>query len=262
MTDELQQDAGEEGPAHGPDLTSDTSDVDIPLEERVPQVEPAPSQSAEEASSIGEDPEEDVSEAETEKETTEVARTEEAEDSESPSEDEGAPTTEGAPSSEKDEAPTQEPEVSAEEPEALTEEEEGASAEEAATEPSDEVLPETVVSKALPEVPWWPFLLLLAAWVGVVGMAFFTLSYDPAAAPIVQQEGYAYIILAGLVLAILGPLLSLLVWFVLWHSASKDEREGLLTVSLVRGAAVTFFGVVAWWGTIVILDALRLGLIG
>ena len=128
--------------------------------------------------------------------------------------------------------------------------------------PSDTGLPDIAAGPDSPKVPWWPFLVLLAAWLGVVTGLFFTLSYESAAAPLVQQESYPYVILAGLVLAILGPIVSLTVWFVMWLRAGKGHREGLLTVSLVRGAGVTLLGVLAWWGAIVALDALRLGLIG
>ena len=128
--------------------------------------------------------------------------------------------------------------------------------------PSDTGLPDAIADPDSPKVPWWPFLVLLAVWLGVVTGSFFTLSYESAAAPLIQQEAYPYVILAGLVLAILGPIMSLTVWFIMWLRAGKGHREGLLTVSLVRGAGVTLLGVLAWWGTIVALDALRLGLIG
>lgn len=128
--------------------------------------------------------------------------------------------------------------------------------------PSDAGLPDAIADPDSPKVPWWPFLVLLATWLGVVTGSFFTLSYESAAAPLIQQEAYPYVILAGLVLAILGPIVSLTVWFIMWLRAGKGHREGLLTVSLVRGAGVTLLGVLAWWGTIVALDAMRLGLIG
>lgn len=134
--------------------------------------------------------------------------------------------------------------------------------EDAEVAPSDTGLPDVAAAPDSPKVPWWPFLILLAAWLGVVTGSFFTLSYESTAVPLIQQESYPYVILAGLVLAILGPIVSLTVWFVMWLRAGKGHREGLMTVSLVRGAGVTLLGVLAWWGAIVALDALRLGLVG
>lgn len=120
--------------------------------------------------------------------------------------------------------------------------------------------PSAAVAKG--RVPWWPFLVYLVAWIGVIGAAFYLISYGPDALPAFQQDDYPYILLAGLVLTVLGPLLSFLVWFVTRWRTPKGERGGLLTAALLKGALVTCFGVLAWWGAIVVLDALRLGLIG
>ena len=88
-----------------------------------------------------------------------------------------------------------------------------------------------------------------------------TISFEPEAAPAFNQEPYRYVILGGLVLTALGPTLSLLVWFVTWIRAEKDKRKGLLTSALIKGATITLFGVLAWWGALVLLDALRLEMI-
>lgn len=128
--------------------------------------------------------------------------------------------------------------------------------------PSDTALPEVAPSKASRPVPWWPFISYLIAWVGVVAAAILTLSADAAALPAIQQEPYPYLILAGLILALIGPLLSVGVWLVLWLRAEKHERPGLLTGALVKGAGVTLLGVLMWWGTLVAVDALRLGMVG
>lgn len=111
-------------------------------------------------------------------------------------------------------------------------------------------------------VPWWPFIVYLVAWIALIGAAFYLISYEPEALPAFQQEEYPYILLGGLVLTVVGPLLALIVWFVTWLRSDKDKRGGLLTSALLKGAIVTCFGVLAWWGAIAVLDALRLGMIG
>lgn len=111
-------------------------------------------------------------------------------------------------------------------------------------------------------VPWWPFVIYLVAWIALIGAAFYLISYQPEAIPTFQQDNYPYILLGGLVLTVLGPLLALTVWFVTWLRTPKGTRGGLLTSALLKGALVTCFGVLAWWGSIAVLDALRLGMIG
>ena len=111
-------------------------------------------------------------------------------------------------------------------------------------------------------VPWWPFIVYLVAWIALIGTAFYLISYEPEALPAFQQEEYPYILLGGLVLTVAGPLLALIVWLITWLRSDKDKRGGLLTSALLKGALVTCFGVLAWWGAIAVLDALRLGMIG
>jgi hypothetical protein len=120
--------------------------------------------------------------------------------------------------------------------------------------------PGAPVAKA--RVPWWPFLIYLVAWIALIGAAFYVISYEPDALPAFQQEDYAYVLLGGLILTAVGPLLALLVWFITWLRTPKGSRGGLLTSALLKGALVTIFGVLAWWGAVSVLDALRLGIIG
>jgi len=111
-------------------------------------------------------------------------------------------------------------------------------------------------------VPWWPFIVYLVAWIALIGASFYLISYELEAIPAFQQDEYPYILLGGLVLTVLGPLLALTVWFVTWLRTPKGQRGGLLTSALLKGAFFTCFGVLAWWGAIAVLDALRLGMIG
>jgi len=154
---------------------------------------------------------------------------------------------------------TQEGETDAEPP---SEREGEAEAESAPAPAIDTALPDVAPGPRSPEVPWWPFVIYVAAWVGLVAAAVLTLSYDADALPAIQQEPYPYLILGGLVLTLFGPVLALTSWFFTWARAGKGRRVGLLTSALVRGAGVTLLGVLMWWGTLVAVDALRLGIIG
>jgi len=130
------------------------------------------------------------------------------------------------------------------------------------TQSIDTALPDVAPGPRAPRVPWWPFVIYLAAWVGLVAASILALSYEAEALPAIQQEPYPYLILGGLVLTVLGPVSAITVWLVVWKRAGKGRRAGLLTSALVRGAGVTLVGVLMWWGTLVAVDALRLGLVG
>ena len=69
------------------------------------------------------------------------------------------------------------------------------------------------------------------------------------------------IVLAGLVLTLLGPILGVITWLIVRRSAPVLERSGLFATSIVRASLVSFFGVLSWWGVLVAIDALRLGLV-
>lgn len=133
---------------------------------------------------------------------------------------------------------------------------------EAVTQSESEDVTDDVEGAAKPRIPWWPFLIYLAAWIALIGAAFYLIAYGPEAPPAFQQDDYPYILIGGLVLTVLGPLLAFLVWLIKWLRTPKGERGGLLTSALLKGALMTCLGVLAWWGAIVVLDALRLGLIG
>ena len=65
----------------------------------------------------------------------------------------------------------------------------------------------------LGKVAWWPFVAYAILWVAVAGAAFFLLGGAEAVIPAFRQEAYPYVLLGGLVMTLLGPLLSVLVWF-------------------------------------------------
>jgi hypothetical protein len=166
---------------------------------------------------------------------------------------------EDSPASAEGEEEAAEGEAATEATEAVGAEEEAIPRMESAEPQGADDTPVAPVSKA--RIPWWPYLVYFAAWLGVVGAAFYVISYEPEALPAFQQDDYPYILLAGLTLTVMGPLLSFVVWLVKWLRTPKGERGGLLTAALVKGALVTFLGVLVWWGAMVMLDALRLGVI-
>jgi len=110
-------------------------------------------------------------------------------------------------------------------------------------------------------VAWWPFLAYGVLWIGLAATSYVLLTGSQADLPAFRQDSYQYLVLAGLVLTVLGPLVTLAVWLFAWFKADKGERGGMLTTALVRGAVATFLGVVVWWGVLVLVDALRLGLV-
>jgi hypothetical protein len=107
----------------------------------------------------------------------------------------------------------------------------------------------------------WPFLLYLMAWAGLAATTIVLLSGPDSAAVPVDDPSYPILLLVGLTLAVCGPVLSLVVWVVARARAVPECRGGLLTTALVRGASATLFGVVAWWAALLLVDALRLGVV-
>jgi Zn-dependent protease len=66
-------------------------------------------------------------------------------------------------------------------------------------------------------------------------------------------------VLVGLVLTVLGPILALFLWWMKRSKTPKEERGGLLSVALLRGALATFAGVVMWWIALVVLNYFKTG---
>ena len=108
---------------------------------------------------------------------------------------------------------------------------------------------------------WWPFIAYGLSWAALAAASYMLLTGVDAQTPAFRQEYYPYLVLAGLVLTLLGPLLAVMVWLVSWFQAGKGRRGGLFTRAIVRGATLTFLGVVLWVGCLVLVDALRLGLV-
>lgn len=111
-------------------------------------------------------------------------------------------------------------------------------------------------------VAWWPFAAYIVLWVGLIAVTVYLLAYgSQAELPAVSQDVYGLLLLAGLIMTILGPLVAMIAWFVVWLRCEKGARNGLFTIAFVRGSILTFAGVILWYGALVAVDAVRLGLI-
>ncbi len=155
--------------------------------------------------------------------------------------------------------PEAEPDVSEVEP--------APDAADAEPEPVDDAMPmeaaqvlDVIPEKLRSPVPWWPFWSLTAAWAAVCAAAAYVLTRDPVV-PSLRQDAYTYVVAAGLALTLLGPVLSIVVWAVSRGAVAEDRRTGMFVSALLRGAVITFVGVLAWTGTLIVVDALRLGMI-
>lgn len=131
----------------------------------------------------------------------------------------------------------------------------------AAVPPQPAVGPEAPCRPKNSYLPGWPFLLYLMAWAALAAATVVLLTGPNASDIPVEDPFYPNVLLAGLALVGFGPVLSIAVWLVARARAAPECRGGLLTTSLVRGASATLFGVVAWWAALLLVDALRLGMV-
>jgi len=125
----------------------------------------------------------------------------------------------------------------------------------------DAVVSSELVPEKLPSpVPWWPFWLLAFTWVALCGAAAYFLTRDPSM-PSLRQDAYTFVVAGGLALTVLGPILAIVVWAFARGAVPAERRPGMFVTALLRAAVITFLGVLAWSGTLIVVDALRLGLI-
>ncbi|MDH4140152.1 MAG: hypothetical protein OEV43_06225 [Coriobacteriia bacterium] len=118
----------------------------------------------------------------------------------------------------------------------------------------------TPPSPGRPRVPWWPFEIYAIAWLALIAYTVVGLPHENDSAPAVLQDVYPAVLLAAVVLTAAGPVMSLFTWLGAWLSNGR-RGPGLLTASLIRGALFTLVGVLSWWGTLTLVDAVRLGLV-
>ncbi len=144
---------------------------------------------------------------------------------------------------------------------------EASAAPDTASEPEPEPEPATAPATAPCETPaakpvaWWPYLVYLTLWAALVAASVYLLAGPDATGPALENPAYPNLLLATVALTAIGPLLAVFTWAFAWYASSPGCRGGLLTTALVRGASATLFGVLAWWVALVIIDALRLGML-
>ena len=114
-------------------------------------------------------------------------------------------------------------------------------------------------SAVIGQVSWWPFVVYLGAWVVLAAAAVWQLLKLPADQVVYESTAYVLTILGGLIMTATGPLLILAVWLGTRANRASQEREGLLTSALMKGALVTLGGAIIWWASLVTIDYLRLG---
>jgi hypothetical protein len=107
-------------------------------------------------------------------------------------------------------------------------------------------------------VPIWPFIVYFAAWVVFAALLVWQFMQTPAGMPLYELTIYGPSILVGLVLTVLGPLVAIAVWLVVWLTR-PGARAGLFSRCLILGAVATLGGVAVWLVALGVVDMLRLG---
>ncbi len=117
--------------------------------------------------------------------------------------------------------------------------------------------PEPELATTQPAVLWWPFVVYGVLWLAFAGLLGWLLYSAPAGVPSVETQYYPYLVMAGVMLTLAGPLLA-----VVLYVGSKDETvpvPGLFAALLLRAASLTLAGVALWWIVLIAADAVRLG---
>lgn len=104
-----------------------------------------------------------------------------------------------------------------------------------------------------------PYFVYVGVWL-VFTIAMVVVLRDAAVAKQLDTEpAYPLFVLGGLVLTVLGPILSVVLWFIKRRSAEQDERVGLFASAILRGSLATFAGVVLWMIGLLALNYLKTG---
>jgi hypothetical protein len=106
-----------------------------------------------------------------------------------------------------------------------------------------------------------PFWLYIGAWLlFAAGMAIAMWPY--ATASFTAHPLYAWFVLGGAGLAVLGPVIAVVAWLVLRSGSDPDERVGLVRALFLRAAVAMLSGSLLWWAALIALDLRRAGLLG
>jgi hypothetical protein len=106
-----------------------------------------------------------------------------------------------------------------------------------------------------------PFWLYAGAWLlFAAGMAIAMWPY--ATASFTAHPLYAWFVLGGAGLAVLGPVIAVVAWLVLRSGSDPEERAGLVRALFLRASVALLAGSLLWWAALIALDLRRAGLLG
>jgi hypothetical protein len=106
-----------------------------------------------------------------------------------------------------------------------------------------------------------PFGVYIGAWAIFAGVMTYLL-WPAATGPFTGTRLYAYFVLGGAALTLVGPLLGLGVWLAVRGRAGDGGDAGLARAAFMRAAAATIAGGLLWWIGLVLLDLHRAGTLG
>jgi len=106
---------------------------------------------------------------------------------------------------------------------------------------------------------WVPFAVYLGLWLALAGVTAYFFGEATPDLPARFMPEYPLVVWAGVALAALGPVVSLVTWLVARSRRSAETRRGLFASALTRGALAAFFGVTIWIVTLTVLDILASG---
>ncbi len=107
-------------------------------------------------------------------------------------------------------------------------------------------------------IPWVPFAVYLAAWIGLAALSAYLLRGATAELPARWMPEYVPLLWAGVGLTAAGPLVSLAVWLVARVRRPEGQRRGLVASAMTRGALAALFGVIIWVATLYVIEAVTM----
>jgi len=108
-------------------------------------------------------------------------------------------------------------------------------------------------------VSWLPFALYFGSWVALVGATAYLLQGATPESPARWMPAYRPIVIAGLALAVAGPVVSLVAWLVARNGTAVGDRRGLFASAFTRGALAAFSGALIWLACLFLLELVANG---
>lgn len=107
----------------------------------------------------------------------------------------------------------------------------------------------------------WPFWAYLGVWAVFVGAMTYLL-WAASAGPFLDHPLYQILVFGGAGLTVAGPLLGLVVFFIIRGRSEGESRTGLLRTTLLRTATWTVLGVAVWCLALAALELHRAKMLG